>query len=253
MNTDIPWVNASLWLGEALKLVILALAVLLAGLLVRDRHVRVNYTRKANFFALVLVPRAVDWLVPCPSPGAVGIVRGIGFVLLLAIFLKPVRNRVPLAATMFLSFDRPEDRPHTLFWLTTQLVAGYLVLLPITAGLAAAGWAKLVFIPILVHGIGDGLAEPVGVRFGRHRYETRGFLCDRRYTRSLEGSACVLAAGVLAVATFHGCFSPTQFRAALVAVPILMTLAEAWSPHTWDTPLMYLAGGASLLAIKLWL
>lgn len=253
MSTASPWVDASLWLGEAAKMIILVLTAFLAGLLVRDRNVRVNYTRKVNFFALFLVPQAVNWLIPCPRSDAVAIARGVGFVLLLALFTKPVRERLPLAATMFLSFDRPEDRPHTLLWLTTQLVAGYLVMLPISAGLAAAGWAELIFIPILVHGLGDGLAEPVGIRFGRHRYATRGFLCDRRYTRSLEGSACVLIAGLLAVATFHSSFSTAQFGAAIVSVPILMTLAEAWSPHTWDTPLMYLAGGTSLLAIKLWL
>lgn len=253
MSTDAPWVNASLWLGEAVKLIILVSTAFLAGLLVREWHVRVNYTRKINFFALFLVPQAVDSLMPGPHSDAVAFARGIGFVLLLALLTKPVRERLPLAATMFLSFDRPEDRPHTLLWLTTQLAAGYLVMLPISAGLAAAGWAELIFIPVLVHGFGDGLAEPVGIRFGRHKYETRGFLCDRRYTRSLEGSACVLIAGLLAVATFHNSFGAAQFAAALVAVPILMTLAEAWSPHTWDTPFMYLSGGASLLAIKLWL
>jgi hypothetical protein len=29
-----------------------------------------------------------------------------------------------------------------------------------------------------------------------------------------------------------------------------MTLAEAWSPHTWDTPLMMLTGYLCLLGVK---
>ena len=32
-------------------------------------------------------------------------------------------------------------------------------------------------------------------------------------------------------------------------VPALTTLAEAVAPHTWDTPYMFLAGTASLLAV----
>jgi hypothetical protein len=28
-----------------------------------------------------------------------------------------------------------------------------------------------------------------------------------------------------------------------------MTLAEAFSPHTWDTPFLFLVGGLSLLGI----
>jgi hypothetical protein len=46
-------------------------------------------------------------------------------MLLMLFFIKPVRKRLALAGTMFLSYDRPEDRPHTMFWLTTQLLAGY--------------------------------------------------------------------------------------------------------------------------------
>lgn len=33
--------------------------------------------------------------------------------------------------------------------------------------------AALIYITVLVAGIGDGLAEPVGVRFGRHPYRAR--------------------------------------------------------------------------------
>jgi phytol kinase len=39
-----------------------------------------------------------------------------------------------------------------------------------------------------------------------------------------------------------------QFVLALAIIPLAMTLAEAWSPHTWDGPFLYLAGGASTVA-----
>jgi len=34
------------------------------------------------------------------------------------------------------------------------------------------GSKALIFIPIAVNNIGDGLAEPVGVYWGRHKYST---------------------------------------------------------------------------------
>jgi phytol kinase len=165
---------------------------------------------------------------------------------------KPVRVRVQVFQTMFSSFDRPEDRPHTLLWLTTQIIAGYMVLIPMSMLFARYGMAELAFIPVIIHGLGDGLAEPVGIRFGRHKYSTRTFMSRaRRHTRSYEGSACVLIVGILAVAGFHHSFTTAQFIVALLTVPILTTLAEAWSPHTWDTPYMFLVCGATLLSVKL--
>src|SRR5205085_7155054 len=117
-----------------------------------------------------------------------------------ALLAKPFRTRVRTLATMFRSFDRPEDRPHTLLWLTTQVLGAYAVMTPMTILFGAWHMSELMFVPVLIHGVGDGLAEPVGIRWGRHKYTTRAFLGgDRRFTRSFEGSACVFAAGVFAV------------------------------------------------------
>jgi phytol kinase len=237
------------WFAELLKLAILGGVAYACGLLVLHQGVKVNYTRKVNFFALYLVPMLVDRLFPTVNSPEAASVRAVFFMLLMAFFLKPVRERLTLAATMFLSYDRPEDRPHTMFWLTTQLLAGYAVLIPMQILFRKLGFAELIFIPILVHGLGDGLAEPVGVRFGKHKYSCRSLFNKRRYTRSLEGSSCVFIAGLMAVTAFHASFTPAQFIAALLIVPIGMTLAEAFSPHTWDTPYMFLVGTGSLLGL----
>jgi dolichol kinase len=235
--------------AELLKIALLGGVAYGGGLLVRHRGVRVNYTRKANFFALYLVPTLVDRLFPAANSPAVAVVRALGFLTLMLFFLKPVRERLALADTMFLSYDRPEDRPHTLLWLTTQLLAGYAVLIPMRILYRELGFAELIFIPILIHGLGDGLAEPVGVRFGKHTYPCRALFSQRRYTRSLEGSACVFLAGLVAVLSFHADFTPPQFIGALLVMPIGMTLAEAFSPHTWDTPFLFLVGMGSLLGV----
>ena len=241
------------WFAEFFKMALLGSIAYGCGLLVRKRGMKVNYTRKINFFALYLIPMLVDWISPTLNTSAASAVRALLFMALMVFFLKPIRERWSLAGTMFLSYDRPEDRPHTMFWLTTQLVAGYAVLIPMQILFRKYGFAELIFIPILVHGFGDGLAEPVGVRFGKHKYSCRSLFSQRRYTRSLEGSSCVFVAGLVAVLLFHASFSPPQFMAALLVVPLGMTLAEAFSPHTWDTPYMFLVGTGSVLAIMKWL
>ena len=111
------------------------------------------------------------------------------------------------------------------------------------------GLASLVLIPILINVVGDGLAEPVGVRFGTHEYRTRALFISKEYVRTLEGSACVLITGFIVVAMHFEYFTTTQFILSMLLVPMVMTLTEAYSPHTWDTPFLMFTGYASLLLI----
>jgi dolichol kinase len=245
--------ESSFWLYELTRVGGYGIVAYATGLLVQIRHVKVNYTRKINFFNLFLLPFLLKRLFPFEhTPTLIvfgGALTGVFFLVL----TEPVRKRVPVFATMFASFDRPEDRPNTLFWFVTQILGGYAVLLPMGAVFAQRGISELMFIPILIHGIGDGLAEPVGVRWGSHKYSVRAFLDrNRRYTRSWEGSACVWISGLIGVAAFQASFTSVEFAMALLMVPALMTFAEAWSPHTWDTPYMFLAGTLSILAITAW-
>jgi dolichol kinase len=245
--------NANFWVSTAIQFVIYGMVAYTAGLLVERKNVKVNYTRKIDFFVLFLTPLVFHRIFP--QNQAVGIVA-VRFLLVAAIFLiliKPNRERVPVFMTIFRSFDRPEDRPHTLLWFSTQIIIGYTVLIPLSILFARHGFHELMFVPVLIHGIGDGLAEPVGIRFGRHKYTTRAFLSkQRRYTRSYEGSACVFIVGIISVALFYSSFTIPQFIVALLVVPLFTTMAEATAPHTWDTPYIFLAAGLSTFAVKMW-
>jgi len=244
--------SAGFWINEAAQVATLASVAYLAGLLAR--RVKVNYTRKINFFAIFLTPLVLAQIFPYERSYATTAVRSLVGIGMFALLVEPIRTRVPAFGTMFQGFDRPEDRPHTMLWLSTQILAGYAVLIPMSVLFASRGLSALMFVPVLIHGIGDGLAEPVGVRWGRHKYRTRVFLSTKRsFTRSYEGSACVFVAGLAAILLFQGNFSAAELVGALLTVPLLSTLAEAWAPHTWDTPYMFLAGTASLFAVKVWL
>lgn len=218
------------------------------GLWVLRRGIRVNYTRKFQHFAVFFVPMALAPVLPFDASLFTVVTSGVVFIASLVLFTEPFRSRSTILATAFASFDRPEDRPYTLLWLSTQILATYAVLVPMIVWLGHYEKPLLIYITVLVAGIGDGLAEPVGVRFGRHTYRTRALFTDRTYTRSLEGSACVLASGFLAVFVLRAQLDATQFVLALAIIPLAMTLAEAWSPHTWDGPFLYLVGGGSTVA-----
>lgn len=237
-------------LNQLIKAVLLYSTQYCTGLLVKYKGMKVNYTRKINHFILFLVPVYVDRGFAYEESFGLFVLGAFIAILSLAIYLEPVRNRVSIIATMFKSFDRPEDRPHTLLWLSTQLAAGYIVLIPMIVLFYFFDLMHLIFLPILINGIGDGLAEPVGVRFGKHSYTVRALFSRKKYVRTLEGSACVFFTTIIVLVLSHSYFTPWQLIAALVFMPPLMTLAEAFSPHTWDTPFLFLVGYLTLFSIS---
>lgn len=232
-----------------IKVVILFSVQFSTGLLVSRYHVRVNYTRKVNHFILFFTDPFLYMIFQVtPAPGE-EFGAAIVSLLFLVIYIEPIRKRVPFIRTMFSSFDRPEDRPHTLLWLVTQVAAGNLVLVPLGMYLNSIGYYSLISIPIFINGLGDGLAEPVGIKFGKHKYETRALFTDKKFTRSYEGSVMVFLASIVILLIFQASFAPIQLIIALLIIPILMTLAEAFSPHTWDAPFLFLTGGVSIVMI----
>ncbi len=234
---------------QAINLFLLCLVQYGNGLLVVRKNVKVNYTRKVNHFLLLFIPVFFNLDIAYVGEFGLYTLGATLAVLKFAFYIEPVRERVPFIKMMFRSFDRPEDRPHTLLWLTTQTAAGYLVLIPTGILFAHLNLLYLIFIPILIIGIGDGLAEPVGVRFGRYKYKVFALFSNKKYYRTLEGSACVFITSIAVVIAHYAHFTSPQFVIALLLIPVLMTLAEALSPHTWDTPIMFLAGYASLLGV----
>ena len=106
-------------------------------------------------------------------------------------------------------------------------------------------------IPILVNGIGDGLAEPVGVRFGSLKYKTYALFSKIKYERTVEGSACVFFTSIIVIIFFHSSFTSAEFFSVLIIFPLIMTLAEAFAPHTWDTPFLFLFGFLTIYIVKI--
>jgi phytol kinase len=220
-------VETNILISEVIRVVINFIVAFIGGLLVRHKRIKTNYTRKINHFTLFFLPVFISNWFPYEESvmtTVLGLAVSIAF---LTMYIKPFRDRVGIIQIAFLSFDRPEDRPHTLLWLSTQFAASFFVLIPVMIYLDSVGKISLLLIPILVNGIGDGLAEPVGVRFGMHTYKTYALFSKKKYVRSIEGSACVFVTGIFTVRALYSSFSPNQFIAALIVIPIIMTMAEA--------------------------
>ena len=238
------------FLNKISTLVLLWCIQYTTGFLVINKGVKVNYTRKINHFALFFLPMFIDTIFKFKQTSETFIVGSIIVISSLFIYISPIRNRIPIINQMFASFDRPEDRPNTMLWLSTQIVTSYIVIAIFLGFLISYNSLELAFIPILINGIGDGLAEPVGIRFGKHKYRTRALFSKVKYERTLEGSACVFIVSIISVIAFQSYFNMPEFITVLIAMPVLMTLAEAFSPHTWDSPFLYLIGFSILTVVK---
>lgn len=221
------------------------------GMLARDQVLKVNYTRKINHFAISFLPellyKAIHYEMNNYTVTA-GALISLGYFVF---FARPLRMRVKAFEIAFYAIDRPEDQPHTLFWFVTQFAAGIVVIVPFYLYFAHFYNYQIVYIPLLINGLGDGLAEPVGVRFGRHFYKVRPLFGSNKYVRTLEGSACVFLAAVVILLCFQELFTPIQLMVSMIVLPIAATLAEAFSPHTWDAPFILLVCSLVLLGVKL--
>jgi phytol kinase len=195
--------DGAFWLRQAVMLGGLGLVFISAGLMTVTTGFNAGYTRKICHLALFASSPLMMFLWPANKASSSGeALWGALWTVWTSFapfyfFIKPVRRRFTAALLCFRAIDREEDRPYTLEWLVSQGVAGLVAIVAIMIFMAIVGGPKrqaLVLIPIIINGIGDGLAEPVGIAFGRHKYKTRalwyhGQCCAGSFTRSLEARA----------------------------------------------------------------
>ena len=136
--------------------------------------------------------------------------------------------------------DRPEDRPYTILWLISQMSAVALIETPMTIWFIHINKFHLFWIPVFSSGLGDGLAEIVGKKFGKHKYMTYALFTKKKYERSIEGSLCVLFFSIIGILIGYEYYdSYIKFFVTIIFLPILVTIMEAISPHTWDNHFIF--------------
>lgn len=218
------------------------------------RNVKVNYTRKIHHFSLLFIPLFFATYFPYDRSGVISLIGSLAFVWTLFPFIFREKNTV--IQRCFLGIDRPEDRPHTLLWLFTQFLASIMVIIPIAIVSEVSfdiAWENIGLFVICLAMFGDGFAEPVGIRFGKRRYKTFALFTRKRYFRTVEGSLAVFIATFFVVIVFNDLFTTEQFLYAILILPLAITLTEALSPHTWDSPFLLGVSGLGVISILAYL
>lgn len=216
----------------------------------KNNWFKVNYTRKIQHFAAYLVP------LISPPTKPFGILPHLWeslFVLFMfLVLIKPIREFSKFFMLQFNSLDRIEDRPNTLKWIVLGNMLPGLLIITIFKQLFETylNLPLLASIVVFTVAIGDGLAEPVGTYLGKKKYVVPSWNLKNRYVRSYAGSACVYICAVLFILLYKGQFAnPQEFWTAILLFPPVMTLSEAFAPHSMDTPIMMLIGFSLLFGI----
>lgn len=220
------------------------------GLIAYNKKLKINYTRKIIHFSMFFLPFLIYEIFEITDVYQKGVSSFFTSLIIFLFLSKQIRAKIKIFEIMFLSIDRPEDRPNTYWWLVTQAIAGYSILIFFFYLFEVFDIKPhLIYITILLTTIGDGLAEPIGVAYGKHKYESKGFFSKKKFERSIEGSSVVFITAIILIIFFKDNFSTNQLIVTLLTYPILVTLTEAKSPHTWDTPFLFLSGNICMILI----
>ena len=203
--------------------------LVLAGLLKRRAHWPTGYTRKVFHFGIFLTAAVLQ------AAAGTRAVCLFGAMTTLAILYAVLRGEGHL---LYEAIAREKDAPHRTLYIAVPYAA------TLAGGVLSTIWfGPLAMTGFLVTGLGDAVGEPVGTRFGQHRYRVpsmRGVLC----TRSLEGSLAVFIVSALSVLAAMYLTAETGFHGRVLLSAVLIgaaaALCEAVSPHGWDNLTMQL-------------
>ena len=204
----------------------------LAGHLRARRGVRTPYTRKIFHFIIFTAAGLLQIFLGLPAVVIFGSVTSL-FVLH-AVWRG---DGYPFYEAMARPTDAPRRTLFILIPLVTTALGGVL------SNVFFPAWA---FVGYLVCGWGDAVGEPVGTKWGRHRYSVPSML-GVPSTRSLEGSAAVCIAGTLATAAALALMGFGWSSILLIAVGagVAGALVEAISTHGLDNLTVQVAASAA--------
>ncbi len=211
-------------------------AAALVGWLRASRGIRAPYTRKIFHFLIISAAGLVQ--IAWGLPGVVV----LGGVTTLLVLFAALRGD---GFAFYEAMARPTDAPHRTLFVVIPLVTTAL-----GGILANVFFAPFAPVGYMVCGWGDAVGEPVGTRWGRHRYRVPS-LAGVPATRSLEGSGAVLlvgtAAAVLVLAQTGIGAGPAIGVGAVCGAAC--TLVEAFSSHGLDNMTVQVAAAAVAWAL----
>jgi len=215
---------------------------ILSGSLKRRAGWPTGYTRKLFHFLIFFSAVGLHLWRGMPAVNILGL--GMGIYVVLIVWAGD-------GNLFFEALAREKDAPRR----------GYFIILPYlttAAGGLLSNWlfGACAVMGYLVGGAADAVAEPVGVRFGRHRYRVPSLKKVAIAERSLEGSVSVLLVSILLSAVFFSTYSHLPLDRSLLGSVLLssaIVLVEAASPHGADNlTIQVTASGLAYYFVRLW-
>jgi len=193
------------------------------------KNIATPYTRKIFHFSIFTMAGFLQIIGGLPIVVLFGSI--VSLIVLIAV---AVGDNFPF----YEALARPTDAPHRTLFIIIPLITTAL------GGVAAnLFFAPFAHIGYLIAGWGDALAEPVGARWGKHKYQVPS-LAGVKATRSLEGSSAVLISSFLITfATLYLTqFSPLLALKAALFSAVAATVVEAFSNHGIDNFTIQITG-----------
>jgi phytol kinase len=200
------------------------------------RNVRTAYTRKIFHFMIFTMATIVHLVWQLPGVTVLGLVTT-------SIVLYGVWRGDGFA--FYEALARPSDAPHRTLFIIVPLITTIL------GGIAVNSFfARYAYIGYLVTGWGDAVGEPVGSRWGRHRYSVPS-LSGVSATRSIEGSLAVFLVGsAAATAGFYAYGNAPEYAVWIgLACGFAGAVVEAFSTHGLDNFTTQVAAAATAILL----
>ncbi|MEL6553241.1 MAG: phosphatidate cytidylyltransferase [Cyanobacteria bacterium J06621_11] len=219
--------RCSLFLGSIISLWIVT------GILKEKQQLCESDSRKINHIAVFVGGALVfGWL---PETAARANLHTVATIILMLIITTCCYPNIKPFSYIYAANARASDAPHTTFFFLFSWVVSIAALAIIDLLFANMVVTRMA---ILIVGVADGIAEPIGKRFGRHRYAVLSF-GKKPVFRSLEGSLAVWIGTVIVVlcASAHS-YSPLNDAVSPVVMAIItasvVAIVEALSPRGCD-------------------
>jgi phytol kinase len=219
-----------------LLLIYALLAGWLAGWLKTKKNVRTPYTRKVFHF-LIFTSAAILQI----AGGTKGLKLVILFGVIVACYVLwgVIRGyKSPFYTALARPTDAPKESMYIIVPLVTTALGGFF---------ANVFFPQVAIIGYLVGGWGDAVGEPVGTKWGKHKYKVTS-IAGVPATRSIEGSFAVALVGFIVA------FIGLMFISVPVPFPKAIYIAflcgiggatvEAFSTHGIDNLTIQLAAAA---------
>lgn len=199
----------------------------------------VGYSRKIFHFTIFTLAGIIG------SIGGFPAVQVFGSAITLIVIYSVIKGN---GDRLYPAIARPSDAPYEKFYIIVPLLMTALG--GMTSNIL---FGPLAIVGYITTGWGDAVGEPVGTRWGKHRYRVPTFTGIKAY-RSLEGSAAVFLASLLGCLLFLGLGFDLSFLTVFlisVFLAIVTTFVEAVTFHSMDNlTIQVITSGACYLIFK---